>query len=636
MFNMFPQTDFRQMDLGYVLDVVKRANTTIDGFEEDKAELNGRIDVLSDSINNPTTGVWKAISDIHAANSSQQNQIDELIANEVFVTPEMFGAVGDGATDDTAALQAAFNSNKPVFLGGDYGITSTLVINHDKLVVCGEHCIIRTLAHLTYAIRFGVDTTPAADNALPGLIQVLWYGGTLLAPDASKLFDYGFSIEKCLNGYLYGVTVKNCFGTGFRWGGDYGANTIADNCIVIGPTSGHYGNCGYLVGRSDQRVQNCSSVDMVKGYFADRGYIRFQGCYCWLTRLREDDLPNVVGYDILAQACSVIDCTVDTIPTGIKLYPTTSNFYAAGLSWLTNREVLPDTTNYVLFKGSEVTVACAGFVAGIQSAVWATDVNIMSDITGLQIIGFACRDTTHVLDYSTAVIDLTAGGGGGAQADWQENDSSADSYVQNRTHWLDGTTYHKLNANYLPYYNNDTAHSVKFNSGVIGGDSTADMFVANGAEVYGRKAAAFNSASAIGTNSAAFGGNGNQATGENSAVFGTGNTCGGMNSFVAGASNTVARDGSIVLGTGNVTVANNQVVLGQYANNTSNDVLGSAIIFRVGCGTAANARKDALTADLGGNVVCGGSLIIATNGVLRIGSTTLTEAQLTALKNLLS
>lgn len=491
MFNMFPQTDFRQMDLGYVLDVVKRANTTIDSFEEDKAELNGRIDVLSDSINNPTTGVWKAISDIHAANSSQQHQIDELIANEVFVTPEMYGAVGDGATDDTSALQAAFNSNKPVFLGGDYGITNTLVINHDKLVVCGEKCIIRTMAHLTYAIRFGVDTTAAADSALSGLIQVLWYGGTLLAPDAGKLFDYGISIEKCLNGYLYGVTVKNCYGTGFSWGGNYGANTIADNCIVIGPTSGNYGNCGYLVGRSDQRVQNCSSVDMVKGYFADRGHVRFQGCYCWLTRLREDDLPNVVGYDILAQACSVIDCTVDTIPTGIKLYPTTLNFYAAGLSWLTNREVLPDTTNYVLFKGSESTVACAGFVAGIQSAAWATDVNILSDVTGLQIIGFACRDTTHVLDYSTAVIDLTAGGGG-AQADWQENDTEADSYVQNRTHWLDGTTYHKLDSNYLPYYNDDTTRSTKFNQGSATGQ---DSFAANSSTASGSNSAAFGLAS---------------------------------------------------------------------------------------------------------------------------------------------
>ena len=203
MFNMFPQSDFRQMDLGYVLDVVKRANSTIDTFDADKAQINARIDTLSDSINNPQTGVWKAISDIHAANRSQQQQIDELIANEIFVTPEMFGAIGDGVADDTAALQAAFNSNKPVFLGGDYGITATLVINKDKLVVCGEHCIIRTLARLTYAIRFGVDTTAAADSALPGLIQVLWYGGTLLAPNADNLFVYGFSIEKCFNGYFY-------------------------------------------------------------------------------------------------------------------------------------------------------------------------------------------------------------------------------------------------------------------------------------------------------------------------------------------------------------------------------------------------------------------------------------------------
>jgi hypothetical protein len=43
-----------------------------------------------------------------------------------FVTPELFGAVGDGSADDTSAIQAAFNDGRPVYLPNVYKIMSTV------------------------------------------------------------------------------------------------------------------------------------------------------------------------------------------------------------------------------------------------------------------------------------------------------------------------------------------------------------------------------------------------------------------------------------------------------------------------------------------------------------------------------
>lgn len=63
----------------------------------------------------------------------------------VVLTPQQFGAVGDGQADDTAAIQAAINAarsrlNKIVVLPpGNYKVTSTLVVGDHEYSTPGEH-----------------------------------------------------------------------------------------------------------------------------------------------------------------------------------------------------------------------------------------------------------------------------------------------------------------------------------------------------------------------------------------------------------------------------------------------------------------------------------------------------------------
>jgi hypothetical protein len=67
---------------------------------------------------------------------------------EVFVTPEMFGAVGDGVADDTEAIQETLNSQKPIWLNGIYKITD--VVNADSVFIKGSNN-----AELLFADRTG-------------------------------------------------------------------------------------------------------------------------------------------------------------------------------------------------------------------------------------------------------------------------------------------------------------------------------------------------------------------------------------------------------------------------------------------------------------------------------------------------
>ena len=83
-----------------------------------------------------------------ATTTVQNGSLDELKFTEEaktkivkdYVTPEMFGAVGDGVTDDTNAVQDCLNnSNKFKVLAGNYKITNSLIITGNSINILGTN-----------------------------------------------------------------------------------------------------------------------------------------------------------------------------------------------------------------------------------------------------------------------------------------------------------------------------------------------------------------------------------------------------------------------------------------------------------------------------------------------------------------
>lgn len=179
-----------------------------------------------------------------------QDDLQSLISG--YVTPEMFGAVGDGETDDTAAMVAAINAAaKVVLIKNQYKIMAGFTAGFTQIVgktLCGGGTIIG--GEKISQIKIGKGTT-VRDLKFTGL--------TLLVQAADILFE--------------NVTVEDSLGTAFELTSRATFdihNVVYRNCKAIRAFA--YGFCinasTYGGGReiliSDIRYEGCMALECGK------------------------------------------------------------------------------------------------------------------------------------------------------------------------------------------------------------------------------------------------------------------------------------------------------------------------------------------------------------------------------------
>ena len=82
-----------------------------------------------------TAAISAEVTRATAAESANTEAIEALVKLGTYTTPEHFGAVGDGVSDDTAAVQNALNSGKNVLGCGVYKCSSKLKIAKSEVAI---------------------------------------------------------------------------------------------------------------------------------------------------------------------------------------------------------------------------------------------------------------------------------------------------------------------------------------------------------------------------------------------------------------------------------------------------------------------------------------------------------------------
>lgn len=361
---------------------------------------------------------WAAITDSFLK--------EELISKYIhYVTPQVFGAKGDGITDDTEAIQAAMdycqlNRTKLVFPSKKYIITKPLLYRNlgfynYEIEGHGGNVIIEltTLAKtgITEPDAFGVGVNVnAAIVVLADTNQSKYARISGIRFTTTVNADYAIYFSITENSY-----VSDCFFEGYKFGiYDKGSwiqrisRCIARNCTNTG---------FYIQGGSSTYIKECYVDYANRGYYLASGYSSIIDCACDHTTRWSYVFGGGSGDNVTTdtRSISMHNCGSENTGTGSAIYIDgrvalgISNYHAGNYPpyQTTNTPYLVDVSS----KGSDSqitmsNVRCVNFSYLINDASSSNNYFDLTNVT--------CRSSLtgkYSLATGTRVLERTKEGG---------------------------------------------------------------------------------------------------------------------------------------------------------------------------------------------------------------------------------
>lgn len=251
MFELWPFTNFHDLNLDWLIRTFKEYVAKIDTDVETNATFREEMENDWETF---TTSTYKEqideILEMHpewtttvmdGAITARKINSDFLATiSNAYVTPEQFGAVGDGITDDTAAFQDALDQRGMIICekGANYRTTAPLQIYHDTLLEMNN-------AEIT------CEATRSFYNFDPVTDEYLGYDGN------------GNIIIR--NGTIYGGCMSFC----------HGHDILVDNMIFMNTTEAHFME---ICACTRYIITNCLFQGVATSASSQKEYINIDRC----------------------------------------------------------------------------------------------------------------------------------------------------------------------------------------------------------------------------------------------------------------------------------------------------------------------------------------------------------------------
>ena len=238
IFQQFPYTNFHEMNLDYLLRKIKELGEDIENWE---------------------------------------SKITEYLSNHPeWCTPELYGAKGDGETDDTEAIQKAITYHRCIFFSPKtYKCTATINVPGDRTL---EGYNTNIVSDASPAFKFQSYTGSQDHSQKP----ILFHGFNIYGNNNNELVR----VEKALKLTIEEINFYN-FHIGMHVVSGY--ELVANTLRMVGSS---YGTTGILIESGDSAYKNIIMRDVCTGLDVRTGRNLFDNVHCWI--LNSDYFQNSI------------------------------------------------------------------------------------------------------------------------------------------------------------------------------------------------------------------------------------------------------------------------------------------------------------------------------------------------------
>lgn len=259
-----------------------------------------------------------------------------VISSEAGITPEKYGAVGDGVTDDTQAIQSALyeaatkNETVSFGYGKKYAVSSTLnvVKRHN---IYGNGSIIVATNAMADVLRIKTETTHSITSLGRGVLENLTI-------DCDNLATNGIYVEHATGFSFQDIDVLRFVSHGIHVAS--GFEIFCNNIRLATRKTGEptaVGTVGLYIDTYDSHFSNIVPVNCEIGIVDKKGANFYYGVHGWNTRA--DIMPTSILFDVYGPIWAV-NTYDDCCTTGFRInnnYPVN----AYGLRILGSTGVMP-------------------------------------------------------------------------------------------------------------------------------------------------------------------------------------------------------------------------------------------------------------------------------------------------------